>query len=77
MDVWNRNVVRGGLAGLSVYAILYPVTLWLGPKIAPSCAKLSKRERLEWAAYGPSTFNAITIAAAISRHIMNVSVSGA
>ena len=74
MDAWNRNALRGAAAGLAFYAISYPVTVWLGPKIAPSCAKLSKREQLIWAAYAPSTFNAVAVAIAASRHILNVSV---
>ena len=76
MDAWNRNVLRGGATGLALYAILYPASVWLGPKIAPSCAKLGRRERLEWAAYAPSTVNASMIAFAISRQVLNVSVRG-
>jgi hypothetical protein len=74
MDAWSRNAVRGAAAGLIGYAITFPAALWLGPKLAPSCAKLSKRERLEWAAYIPSTINASVIAVAASRHIMNRTV---
>jgi hypothetical protein len=76
MDAWNRNLLRGGATGLALYAISYPASVWLGPKIAPSCAKLGHRERLEWASYVPSTINASLIAFAISRQVLNVSVRG-
>ena len=74
MDAWNRNVLRGGAAGLGFYAISYPLSLWLGPKILPSCAKLSKREQRIWASYVPSTANAAVISIAVCRHTVNVMV---
>lgn len=77
MDTWSRNVLRGLGVGFGGYAVLYPLTLWLGPKVSPACARLEKKEQLVWASYIPSTVNASVITVAILRHVMNRSVSAA
>jgi hypothetical protein len=77
MDAWSRNALRGAAFGFGSYAVLYPLAVWLGPKLSPSCASLDKRGQLEWAAYIPSTVNAAMIVIAASRHVLNSSVSDA
>ena len=61
--------------GFGGYCVLYPLTVWLGPKLSPACASMDKRGQLEWASYIPSTVNASLIAIAASRHVLNSSVS--